>query len=186
MREILLILFQSHRWGGILASDRWKLKYFWTALGFILEGTSIPLLMFNHGAIKSKSSRLNSLWFVSPSCQSGGQEPMRRIHSLHLRLRGPTRSFVCAQTPRFNTNTHSQTYKFIQSSMNVCTQTHTHTLCTHTHTRTPPNLTMVSHSRPAINQWAGSCLPVRLNKSICEDLLSSINHLDSLKNTFPL
>lgn len=73
-RPILLILFQSHRWGGILASDRWKLKYIWTALRFIPWGTSIWLLMFNRRAIKSKGPQLNwsglCRWFVRAEAES--------------------------------------------------------------------------------------------------------------------
>lgn len=93
-----------------------------------------------------------------------------------------TRVCLCAHETCSGARTHN-----LQKKEKIVPAAHTCALMsTHTHTHTGCNLTMVSHSRPAINQWAGSCLPVRLNKSICEDLLSPINHLDSLKNTFPL
>lgn len=132
----------------------------------------------------------NSVWFVldvtwilkwTRSCQSLGSADhlseqrvkTEEVNFLRASLCSDLLFWSCEQTATF--------------SLHLSQHTHAHTRAHTSPGWLPPsNLTMVLHSRPAINQWAGSCLPVRLNKSICEDLLSLINHLDSSKNTFPL
>lgn len=144
-REILLILFQSHCRGGILASDGWKLKYVWTALWFGLEGTSIQLLMVNHGVIKSESLEWNSAgWGLSRPPASWGESAVMFGHVAQQRRQfcppWPTELCFLRWTPA---GTRRHPYQAVQSSVNV--RGHTLTLM-YTHEHKPPLTPPWSHT----------------------------------------
>ena len=160
--------------GGILASDRWKPKHLWTAVWFILDGTSILLLMFNHGAVKKQNKTRAPLtfsglcsWFVRVE----GLKPMRKIHSpllpdasstplvMWTNMLLPPRA--CAHRPPwFSMNTHIYSHKKASThihtiSMNEGTHKHAHTpLGTHTHTHTHTQTFSHTHIHPLTSLWS--------------------------------